>query len=586
MTWVPIGQAAYRASFLGSSSNPDVHFALPDSRITYAATSRDGVSAAYSLRVQRNHYPSRPVVYRVTVESYEAADSAEKEGLPYTPAYFIVEDLAGNPPQYQQKNTSPPYTGGDTDPLMPSADPVAGWEPSPIVIKTNASAFGYQGSYTGELRTPAEESDTAWSHFVEVWVEDDILAGVASGGSSDAGAALSGDGRLWPLPPDWNQPVTELLTWGAAVATASGTAASEHTSYQLGPQRSFSFEVAAARAGDRQLADSLLAGHRGAWLLPVWPDAQRLGTAVGAGDDSIPCSTEGFDFTAGGRAVLWAGPAQWEVVWIESIDTAGLTLADAVAGSWPVGTRLYPVRRAYLQDGSEERLLTDRASRRKLAFDIDEPSDWPALATLPDYLGHPVLEARPDESEPPTAATNRLRQSVTYAGGMPFAYDLPDQALRAQSTGWKLVGRTRHSWFRSLLYTLKGRAVPVWLPSFAADLLPAAAIAGGSTALPVGWCGYSKLCKGRHNRRDLRIELVDGTVYYRRVLDAAESGGIEVLTLSAALSGTAIEPGSIRQVSFLALATLAGDGAEIQHVTDADGEATATLGWQSVVPDA
>ena len=44
------------------------------------------------------------------------------------------------------------------------------------------------------------------------------------------------------------------------------------------------------------------------------------------------------------------------------------------------------------------------------------------------------------------------------------------------------------------------------LPSFAADLTPAAAIAGGSTALSVEWAGYTQLGKGRHNRRDLRID--------------------------------------------------------------------------------
>jgi len=391
--------------------------------------------------------------------------------------------------------------------------------------------------------------------------------------------------RLWPLPPDWNQPVTEALSWGTAVAVASGTAASEHTSYQLGPQRSFSFEVAAARAGDRQLAESLLAGHRGPWLLPIWPDVQRLAAAVDASDTFVACATEGFDFAAGSSAVLWASPVRWEVVEVDAIDPAGLALAAAAAGSWPVGTRLYPVRRARIQDGSEERLLTDRASRRKLAFDIDEPSDWPALATLPNYLGHPLLEARQDESEPPTASISRLRQSISYPGCAPFAYDLPDQALRAQSTGWKLKGRARHTWFRSLLYALKGRAAPMWLPSFAADLLPAAAVAGGSTSLAVQWAGYTQLCKGRHNRRDLRIELGGGVVYYRRVVDAVESGDTEVLTLSAALDTDAIEAASIRKISFVALSTLAGDSVEIEHVTDADGLATSTLGWQSVVPD-
>ncbi|ODU53476.1 MAG: hypothetical protein ABS98_00595 [Lysobacteraceae bacterium SCN 69-48] len=583
MPWVPIGLAAYRAAFYAYSQNPDVHISMRDSRVTYAATSRDNVSASYSVRVVSNHFPSRQVKYRITVENYEAADSAGKEGLWYSPAYFVVYHSPVMPQPFIQKNLAAPYVDGEGDPSMPSNDPVMEWIPSPVIVDTPMQYFVYRGSYTGEVHLPADETDTAWSHFIEVWVDDDILA--AGGGSGGGGVSPAGDGRLWPLTPDWSEPVTEGLAWGTSVNVASATGVSVHEAYQLGPQRSFTFEAAAARRGDRQLADALLAGHRGAWLLPIFPDVQRLTSAVDAGDEYIPCRTDGFDFVAGGRAVLWASPTQWELVWVSEIDPAGLALSGALAGNWPVGTRLYPVRRARIQDGSEERLLTDRASRRKLAFDIAEPCDWPALESLPEYLTHPVLEARPDESEAPTASYARLRQGSNYPGAQPFAYDLADQALRAQSTAWKLVGRARHTWHRSLLYLLAGRATPVWLPSFAADLIPAAAVAGGSTALSVEWAGYTQLGKGRHNRRDLRIELVDGTVHYRRVTDAAEAGAIETLTLSAALDSAAIAPAQIRQVSFMALSTLAGDAVEITHVTDADGTATATHGWQAVVPD-
>lgn len=394
------------------------------------------------------------------------------------------------------------------------------------------------------------------------------------------------DLRLWPLPPDWSQPVSETMSWGTNVVHASATAVSEHVGYQLGPQRSLSFEVTCARRGDRQIIDMLLSGWRGGWLLPIWPDVQWLAGALDAGDETIACRTEGFDFSVGGYALVWASLRRYEVVEIALIGLEGIALAAPLVESWPVGTRLYPLRRARIQDGAEERLLSDRASRRKLAFDLDEPCDWPALADPTLYLTHPVLDVRPDESDNPTASYDRLRQSLQYPGTLAFSYDPADQALRAQSTHWKLSDRSQHSWFRSLLYTLAGRGMPMWLPSFADDLTPAAAISGGSTSMSVQWAGYTNYGKGRHNRRDLRIELVDGTVYYRRIIDAVEtSDTLETLTLSAALDVAAIAPARIRQISFMALSTLASDSAEIAHVTDADGLGTATLGWQAVVPD-
>ena len=575
MPWMPISDA-HRCAFNVIAQNPDVQADIRNSRVSFALTSRDNGAAAYSLRPVRNFYPGRPLKYRVTVEDYTAGDSSDKEGLAYTPARFVVHDVSGQPALFQQGNEAAPWP----DATMPSADPVAEFTPGVVIIDTPAQNFAYDAGYTGASPSPEAECDTAWTHLIEVWVDDDMIVPGGDGANGDA------DARVWPIPPDWNEAVSETLAWGTNVAVSSGTASSEHVGYQLGPQRGFGFEVACFRRGDRQTIDMLVAGHRGVWLLPIWPDVQRLAAALAAGEDAITCRTDGFDFVAGGKALLWAAPTRWEVLEIDAVESGGLTLYPAVAAAWPAGTRLYPLRRARLQDGAEERLMTDRASRRKLAFDIDEPCDWPALESLPLYFTHPVLEARPDESEAPTASYARLRQGSNYPGALPFTYDLADQALRAQSTAWKLVGRARHTWHRSLLYLLAGRAKPVWLPSFAADLIPAAAVAGGSNALSIEWAGYTQLGKGRHNRRDLRIELVDGTVHYRRVTDAVEAGATETLTLSAALDSAAIAQAQIRQVSFMALATLAGDGAEITHVTDADGTATATLGWQATVPDA
>jgi hypothetical protein len=393
--------------------------------------------------------------------------------------------------------------------------------------------------------------------------------------------------EIWPIPPDWTNGVTESLAWLSDVMQASATAVTQHRGLRPSPRRRFSFEVLAAGRA-RRVADMLLLGHGGFWWLPVWPDVCLLAEPLAAGADRIRYPTEGRDFAAGGRALLWTAIDAWEVV---EIKTAGgisanyLMLAAPVLGNWPAGTRLYPLRRARLADeGAEETLLSEDISRRRLSFDLVEPCDWPAPAG-PEYLGHPVLEMRPDESDDPTAGFSRLVQSLDDGVGMPLVYDLPDLALPSRQTHWMLHGRAAHTRFRSLLYTLQGRCAPLWLPSFAADLALASAVAGNGQTLSVEWSGYTRFGQGRPNRKDLRIELDDGTVFYRRVLASAESASNEVLTLDAALSASSIQPGRVRQISFMALSTLASDEVEIEHVTDADGLATCTLGWQAVVPD-
>lgn len=392
--------------------------------------------------------------------------------------------------------------------------------------------------------------------------------------------------RIVPVTPDWGQRVSETLAYGTDVMHASATAVSWHVGYQLGPRRSLSFELLAHRVVQRQLMDALLAGHRGRYLLPLWHDVRWLSVAVASGATSVPCATAGTELAAGTKALLYADVNAWEVVEIDTVASDHVGLVDATAAAYGPGARLYPLRLARLRTGSEERMLNGRGSRRRLVADIDDPYDWPALADPTLYRDHPVLEVRPDESEDPTIAYQRLLQGVSYEGTVPAVYDLADQALRLQSTHWALFGRAQQAWFRSLLATLDGRRVPMWLPTFADDLTPAAAIAGGSATMSVQWAGYSLLGAGRDGRQDLRIELLDGTVLYRRSDAAVEAGGAETLTLSAPLDDASIAPEAIRQVSFMALSTLASDSVEIDHITDADGVARATLGWQSVVPDA
>ena len=84
--------------------------------------------------------------------------------------------------------------------------------------------------------------------------------------------------------------------------------------------------------------------------------------------------------------------------------------------------------------------------------------------------------------------------------------------------------------------------LPIWLPSFAADLQPTAAVAGSSKTLVVEWAGYAQFGLNKPNRKDVRIELTDGTVLYRRITAASQLDNAETLTLDTALASTSIAP--------------------------------------------
>lgn len=393
-----------------------------------------------------------------------------------------------------------------------------------------------------------------------------------------------GQPLLWPYPPNWSDSVSESLAWLTDIMQASN-GAQQARALREAPRRTFAFK-AMAHGDARRIVDAVrfYLGVR-SLLLPVYPDVQLLGASLAAGAASIPCRTAGFDFADGGKAVLWADANAWELVDVDTVGANSLTLATGTANAWGAGTQLYPVRRARLKETPRAAQYNDDLVALQLQFLIDEPCDWaaawPSAAT---YRGMPVLEWRGDESQDPTDSFDRTTSTVDQDVGPVFYIDLPGMAFRMQSQAFQIIGRDSHTAFRSLLYALAGRAGQIWVPSWMHDVQLRQPAAGTDTQLQVNWCGYTQFGFEQVNRRDLRFELLDGTVIYRRVIGSAETADGETLQLDASL-GQAIAPAAIRQISWMSLCTLASDTVEIIHDTDADGVARAGVNWQAVKND-
>jgi hypothetical protein len=138
-----------------------------------------------------------------------------------------------------------------------------------------------------------------------------------------------------------------------------------------------------------------------------------------------------------------------------------------------------------------------------------------------------------------------------------------------------LFGRAERAAHRGLLYGLQGRAEALWLPTWTDDLDVIETISETALTLTVAACGVSRSLRQQAGRRHVRIELVDGVVFYRAIeasseipLANGESG--ERLRIDAAL-GRTIAPERVRLVSWLALVTLAGDTVELRHHADSEG---------------
>lgn len=386
---------------------------------------------------------------------------------------------------------------------------------------------------------------------------------------------------LWPVPPDWENGVRERLEWLSDVLTARN-GSSQKRELRQAPRRFFEFEVV-SEGQQRRVLDMLLNDHGSKyWMLPIWHDVQWI-QPVEKGAVLIPCQdTTGSDLLPESYAVLWLGVSEWELVMIETVEVDHVIISLPTTRIWPAGTRLYPVRTAHLVEQPQEAAWSDRVGMRTVQMQLDEPNDYPAAwPSTAEYRGLPVLEWRPDESDNRTSAFERTVGVIDADTGPIRRFDRPGRAFRSTEMAWVIKGRIEHARLRSFLYALRGRMGNLWLPSWNTDLVLAAPVAPASSVISIEWAGYTLFGHQQPTRRDIRLELHDGSVFYRRITGSVEDGETETLTLDSAF-GRAVAFSDVRQISFMQVCEQLSDRVELLHETDAIGITLCTSRFRAI----
>jgi hypothetical protein len=378
----------------------------------------------------------------------------------------------------------------------------------------------------------------------------------------------------WTLTPDWQTSVRERIGFLTDVMIA-WSGAEQRRRLRIAPRRVFTFSTMGMGQEKRYIENACFAWGAQIWAFPIWPDGQRTPAQMNPGDVVVLADTVNRDFVAGGFAIVIVNAATFELVQIATLTATQLNLSREVVNTWPAGTRLYPTRNARMLSRPEVKRESQEMLTMSPEFTIVEPCDWTPATGLPQYLSLPVLEDSPDLSIQGQGTYPRLANITDNTTG---SIDVDDTALIGFPTNthqWYLNGRSSRAAFRSLLYFLAGRWQEIWVPSYDMDVLLVTTLTAGALGMTVEFGGFEQYAAVQ-NRRDIRIELTSGTVYYRRIT-GANAGSVpntEILSINAAL-GVNVTPAQIRRISFMALSRLSADEIEIEHVSMADGIATA-----------
>lgn len=367
----------------------------------------------------------------------------------------------------------------------------------------------------------------------------------------------------FPYQPDWSDTVRERLEFRTdAIPAMDGSEQTRKT--RRTPRRRFEFALTTDQAHRRTMANIAWARGARTVYLPLWTEGVQLQANLASGTDVVPVDVAGREFGDGQVAiVIGPTPDVHQLVEVEAVEADHLQLTGVTERAFPAGSWVHPVRRARLDAAFSTSAFTRSAVYGRQRWLVDEPNPYPAVAPATVYRDFPVLDTRPGYARDPETSLDRMAYRVDDDVGLVADHDDVGIPLYRQVHDWNLVGRVQLNAWRSMVYALNGKRNSLWVPTWLDDLVLASSMGSGATAMVVAWSGYAARIAQATNRRDLRVELVNGTVLYRRIMASVDNGnGTETLTLNAAL-GVAVTPAQVAQVSFMALCRSDSDQYEI-----------------------
>jgi hypothetical protein len=199
---------------------------------------------------------------------------------------------------------------------------------------------------------------------------------------------------VWPIEPNWNEPVKETLEWLTDIMT-SPTGAEQRRCLRKYPRKDVEFSVAVEGA-DRAYLDQFFRSHGGKPVyLPLWFEAYWLTANAAAGSSTLPINQANNGGIKAGD-ILFIGSlgraSDYELVEVASVGTNSVTLVSPLETDWPRTAKVHPVRKARIPTQPAVRKLTDQASSVTPQFRIMQENDDVVLEDTRREVGPMIMD--------------------------------------------------------------------------------------------------------------------------------------------------------------------------------------------------
>lgn len=374
---------------------------------------------------------------------------------------------------------------------------------------------------------------------------------------------------VWPFAPNWQTPVNEILEWKTQVIR-SFDGSEQRRGLRTKARRSFSYYMSLSGDSAARFDNFLWGWQNRSFAMPVWMDKRRITSDVSIDATTISVNTTDRSFVAGGLAILFKDEVTYEIVEVLTVLANTLTLSRQTVQAWPVGTAIYPVVIGQLPSSVPVMRHSDRVISATVDFDCDPVSTNPYVPVVSaslTYDGVEVITRQPDWKSGVDNTSDFTYETLDMGTGAVIHYQTEQFPRIRRAYKWLLKSRESVRQMRELLGRTRGQLKSVYVPTWHHDLRVVVDIDESAVSIVVADNDFHLMVGVNAARDRLMLQLVDGTVFYRKILGTSKVAEGTMLTIDSAF-GQDIPKTSVRNVFMLMRNRLATDKIELQWHTD------------------
>jgi hypothetical protein len=385
---------------------------------------------------------------------------------------------------------------------------------------------------------------------------------------------------MFSVQPDWSEGLVEKISFLTDVLRSYSDNEQRRAVRQFA-RRGMRYRATALTARNAAGMESLIWGwQHQPFGVPWWPDQTPLTSTIGAGSFVIPCVTTDRLFAPGGIAVILVDEFNFEALTVDEVFADHITVTSPTQFNWTANpaTLVMPVFLARLPDSVKvDRLFSGADSVDcEFAGEASQPAPAPTISPA-TYKGFDVLEQAPNWEQDLGRTYDRSIAHLDPLSGPITVVDRGGNPVIAQEFPWWLDGHANVTAFRAFLIRRKGRKTPFWIPTWDQDLVLVNDVGPTDTGITIESEFYTRFFFPNKARRYIAFIPTDGSGnVYAKITGSADNGdGTELLTLETATGK--LFPRAQTQVSFLTLARLDSDDAEIEWFNSDQAQSTLQL---------